>query len=188
VSFTDNEGSSPATQANAGVFYAPIGRPDERTDRLFDVVRVAKGRMDFLVVAAHWGTNWGRIPPEEHTAFAHKLIDAGADLIFGHSPHVYRGIGIYRERPVLFSTGDFINDYAVSPVDRNDRSFLFLVELKKGQVHSLKLMPVLIRNCQSRIARGIEAEEMAASMMDLCAALGTPTAVDEQLCLNIHVK
>lgn len=40
------------------------------------------------------------------------MIDAGADLIFGHSCHVFRGVEVYKNRPIIYSAGDFIDDYA----------------------------------------------------------------------------
>lgn len=39
--------------------------------------------------------------------FAHSMIDAGADVIFGHGPHVTRSIEIYRERFISYSLGNF---------------------------------------------------------------------------------
>jgi hypothetical protein len=39
--------------------------------------------------------------------FAHTLIDAGADVIFGHGPHVTRAIEVYRERFIIYSLGNF---------------------------------------------------------------------------------
>jgi poly-gamma-glutamate capsule biosynthesis protein CapA/YwtB (metallophosphatase superfamily) len=40
-------------------------------------------------------------------AFAHTAIDAGADLVIGHGPHVPRGIEIYKERLIAYSLGNF---------------------------------------------------------------------------------
>jgi poly-gamma-glutamate synthesis protein (capsule biosynthesis protein) len=178
LSFTDNEEGCQATPSSAGVLYAPIEPEDGRTTALFDVIRDVRAHVDFLIVAAHWGTNWGSEPPMAHQAFARRLIEAGADLIFGHSAHVCRGIEIYNQRPILYSTGDFIDDYAISPLDRNDRSFLFFVELEERRVRTIRLVPTLIRECRAQIARGPEAEESSANMMRLCSALGSEVVLD----------
>jgi len=66
---------------------------------------------------------------ENHIPFGHLLIDSGADIVFGHSCHVFQGIEIYRGRPILYSTGDFIDDYAADGIERNDESFIFLIEI-----------------------------------------------------------
>jgi hypothetical protein len=40
-------------------------------------------------------------------AFTHRVIDAGADLVLGHGPHVPRGMEVYRERLIAYSLGNF---------------------------------------------------------------------------------
>ena len=40
-------------------------------------------------------------------AFAHMAIDAGADIVFGHGPHVTRAVEVYRERFIIYSLGNF---------------------------------------------------------------------------------
>ena len=48
------------------------------------------------------GENRGNLP-----AFSHAVIDAGADLVLGHGPHVMRGIEIYKDRLIAYSLGNF---------------------------------------------------------------------------------
>mgnify|MGYP001305550619 FL=1 len=48
------------------------------------------------------GENRGNLP-----AFAHTVIDAGADLVLGHGPHVMRGMEIYKDRLIAYSLGNF---------------------------------------------------------------------------------
>ncbi|MBO0881920.1 MAG: CapA family protein, partial [Mycobacterium sp.] len=59
--------------------------------------------------------------PSEHIqALAHAVIDAGADVVIGHGPHVDRGIEIYQGKPIVYSLGNFImqNDQvALMPQD-----------------------------------------------------------------------
>lgn len=66
---------------------------------------------DLVVASVHWGGNWGYAVPAEHRRLAHRLIDAGADLIHGHSAHHPKGLERYRGRPILYGCGDLINDY-----------------------------------------------------------------------------
>jgi poly-gamma-glutamate capsule biosynthesis protein CapA/YwtB (metallophosphatase superfamily) len=39
--------------------------------------------------------------------FSHEMIDAGADIIFGHGPHVARAVELYKERFIIYSLGNF---------------------------------------------------------------------------------
>jgi len=48
------------------------------------------------------GENRGNLP-----AFTHTVIDAGADVVLGHGPHVMRGIEIYKDRLIAYSLGNF---------------------------------------------------------------------------------
>ena len=81
----------------------------------------------------HTGAATGAPTPRpEHQDLAHALIDAGADVVFGHSPHIFRGVGIHRNRPIIYSAGDFVDDYAVDPVERNDQSFIFMLETEEA--------------------------------------------------------
>ncbi len=64
-----------------------------------------------VVVSVHWGSNWGYEVRHRQVEFAHALVDAGVDLVHGHSSHHPRPIEIYRDRLILYGCGDFINDY-----------------------------------------------------------------------------
>ncbi|NUP11125.1 MAG: CapA family protein [Polyangiaceae bacterium] len=66
---------------------------------------------DIVVVSIHWGGNWGYRVPDAHVRFAHALIDAGADVIHGHSSHHPRPIEVHAGKLVLYGCGDLINDY-----------------------------------------------------------------------------
>ncbi|OPY13473.1 MAG: Capsule biosynthesis protein CapA [Syntrophus sp. PtaB.Bin075] len=71
-----------------------------------------KRKGDIAVVSIHWGGNWGYRVPEEHTRFAHNLIDeAMVDIIHGHSSHHALGFEVYRNKLILYGCGDLINDY-----------------------------------------------------------------------------
>jgi poly-gamma-glutamate synthesis protein (capsule biosynthesis protein) len=173
IAFSDNEPPWEATEAKPGIFYLPIDLGDPRAAALLEAVRQARAEVDLLVVSAHWGPNWGRQPLPGHVFLGRALVDAGADVVFGHSCHVVQGIEIYHGRPILYSSGDFVDDYAVDEVERNDRSFLFGIEMDRGALRRLRLYPTVIREFQARRARGAEAEEIALRMQDLCAEMGT---------------
>jgi poly-gamma-glutamate capsule biosynthesis protein CapA/YwtB (metallophosphatase superfamily) len=177
LAFTDNEPLWEATAERPGTFYVPTSLADPRAQRLINLVRKRKD-LDTLIVSAHWGGNWGYTPPAEHVELAHALIDAGADMIFGHSCHVFRGIEWYKGRPILYSAGGFVDDYAVDPEERNDQSFIFLAEIEGGLPARLRLVPTVISWCQALIAPANEAGTIAAKMHSLCAAFGTSTCWD----------
>jgi poly-gamma-glutamate synthesis protein (capsule biosynthesis protein) len=130
-----------------------------------------------LVVSAHWGANFGYVPEPEHIPFAHALIDHGADIIFGHSSHVFRGVEIYQGRPIFYSAGDFIDDYAIDLTERNDESFIFLVEAEPARIREVRLHPVIIENMQANLSDEVDQTSVIiARMRELCHRLKTKTA------------
>jgi poly-gamma-glutamate synthesis protein (capsule biosynthesis protein) len=173
VAFTDNEPNWEATDHLPGIFHVPVGTEDPREARLFEAIGRAKSMVDFLVVSAHWGPNWGYRPPAAHVPFARSLVDAGADVVFGHSGHVFRGIDVYKERPILYCAGDFIDDYAVDEVERNDESFIFVVQTEGQRIVRVLAFPTIIQEFQARRAHGRQAEAIAGKMALLCQELGT---------------
>ena len=46
--------------------------------------------------------------------FAHSMIDAGADIVLGHGPHVVRPMEIYKDRLIAYSLGNFATYYGIS--------------------------------------------------------------------------
>jgi poly-gamma-glutamate capsule biosynthesis protein CapA/YwtB (metallophosphatase superfamily) len=83
----------------------------EDVEEIAAVVRNASRMADYTLVTihAHEGAPGDRSMPAEFlVAFAHAMIDAGADILAGHGPHVVRGIEIYKGKPIVYSLGDFI--------------------------------------------------------------------------------
>lgn len=75
-------------------------------------VRTARLAADVVVVSIHChessARGWNQEPPADFLLTAARaFIDAGADVIVGHGPHLVRGIEVYRERPILLSLGNF---------------------------------------------------------------------------------
>ena len=162
---------------------------DARAARLFTLVKDAKSQADCLIVSSHWGPNWGYQPPNSHVAFGRALVDAGADVVYGHSAHIFRGIEVRHGRPIVYSTGDFVDDYAVDEIERNDESFAFMLDFQDGAVRDICLYPTLMSDFRSRRADPAEARRIAAKMRFLCDQLGTPSAWDSVgNCLVVRVS
>jgi hypothetical protein len=95
--------------------------------RAVELVRQAAEQADLVVVQMQGGAEGSdrtRVPPAgQHESFAgedrgdlrgfaYAVIDAGADIIFGHGPHVMRGMEFYQGRLIAYSLGNFCG-YAV---------------------------------------------------------------------------
>ena len=174
VAFTDNEPVWAAGEDTPGTNYVPISL-DLDEGHLFRVQKAlerAREWSDFVIATFHWGPNMVRYPSRDFIDFAHAVIDAGCDLFWGHSAHLFQPVEVYKDRLILYDTGDFVDDYYVS-AERNDQSFLFVVTVNEGRTVSLKLIPVLISRCQVNQARGKEAQEICKKMQSLSRDYGT---------------
>jgi poly-gamma-glutamate synthesis protein (capsule biosynthesis protein) len=75
---------------------------------LQSAVRAAKAQADYVVVSIHMGVERATQPRASDIARAHALVDAGADVVFGHHAHVLQPLQIYEERPIFFGLGNFV--------------------------------------------------------------------------------
>jgi poly-gamma-glutamate synthesis protein (capsule biosynthesis protein) len=71
-------------------------------------VRQAAERADIVVVMIHWGVELDTQPRAYQVEEAHRMIDAGADVIFGGHSHRLQPLDTYRGRPIFFSLGNFV--------------------------------------------------------------------------------
>lgn len=170
ISFTDNEPNWSAEEDKPGIFYVELKENGKNLDYLLNLIKETKKIVNYLIISAHWGPNWGYEPLNEHIYFAHKFIDYGADLIFGHSPHIFRGVETYKNKFIIYSAGDFVDDYAVDEIERNDESFVFIWDIE-NQV--LELYPTIIQNFQARLAKKVEKERIMDKMIFLCEKFKT---------------
>ena len=83
-------------------------------EAVMKAVQRAKASADLLIVSIHWGVTPGWQPvfqghlAEYQSPLGRAMIDAGADIILGHHPHVLNGIEVYRRGIIFYSLGHFI--------------------------------------------------------------------------------
>src|SRR3989449_9005163 len=68
----------------------------------------ASGRADLIVVSVHGGKEYVDTPPDYHRDLLHGLVDAGADLVLAHHPHVLQPVVWYQGKPIVQSLGNFV--------------------------------------------------------------------------------
>jgi poly-gamma-glutamate capsule biosynthesis protein CapA/YwtB (metallophosphatase superfamily) len=174
VAFTDNEPPFAAGPDKPGTNYLPVSTEPRVLRRVEEAVREAReAGAETIVFSSHWGPNMVLRPPDAFRRFARAVVDLGADVYYGHSAHVFQGVEVYRGKPILYDAGDFIDDYAVDPDLRNDRSFLFRVSMEGGELRHLELFPVVLPYARVELAGGDEREEILGLMQDLSAEMGT---------------
>jgi poly-gamma-glutamate synthesis protein (capsule biosynthesis protein) len=105
---------------------------------------------DLVIASLHWGPNWGYDVWPEEQRFARALLDAGVDVVHGHSSHHAKGIEVYRGKLILYGCGDLINDYEGIGGHEDFRGDLGLmyfprVDAGSGKLAGLDMTPVHMR-------------------------------------------
>ena len=80
------------------------GRPIANEWLTYSIVH-AKAR-SLVIISAHIGPNWGE-PSPAMRRLAYELLDLGGDVYWGHSNHTPQGVEIYKDKVIMYSTGDF---------------------------------------------------------------------------------
>src|SRR5919112_1157414 len=174
LAFTDNEPPFAAGTDRPGTNYLPVSlQPDVLLKVERAVVAVRALGVETVIFSNHWGPNMVQRPRELFRRFARAVIDLGVDIYYGHSAHVFQGVEIYRGKPILYDTGDFIDDYAVNRELRNDWSFLFKISLEGGEFRRLELSPVTLPYARVHLAKGSEQEAILDRMEHLSGEMGT---------------
>lgn len=114
----------PPKNAEAGEFKAGIAWM--RLKIFEQKINQIKSQVDFTVVSMHSGTEYQNYSNSTQQNFARKMIDAGADLIIGHHPHVVQELEKYQNGYIFYSLGNFIFDQNWS----NETAIGQVVEIK----------------------------------------------------------
>lgn len=140
-------------------------------------IKASKDKCDILIVILHWGVEYDKVPKKWQTDIAHALVDSGADVIYGHHPHVLQGIEIYKDRPILYSTGNFVflkND------DECGKTGVFQMTFDKKGFKKGKFIPVSINYCRANILKNDDekGKNIINMLTNLSAKFGTKISLD----------
>ncbi len=175
VATTDNVASWDAQRRQPGVAYAPADPDKGAFQRLAREVSALAREASIVIVSAHWGPNMVTEPSPTRRDAAHALLNAGADIVWGHSAHVFQGVERTAQGLILHDAGDTVDDYRIDPRKRNDVGFVFQVRLTGRRVGRVRLDPIRIdpKACQVKRADASAAGWARDRMRELCATFGT---------------
>lgn len=140
LSFNDIERSGATGSDTPGVAWAGPG--------VADAVSRAAREADYVVVMLHAGTEYSSEPTARQQEIARMAIDAGADVVVGHHPHVLQPWECYRGGLIIYSLGNFVFD-----LDANDLATLgrgpfetvvAMIHLRPGGPPTVDFRPVVI--------------------------------------------
>jgi len=131
---------------------------------------------DVLVVVVHAGREHLPIPAPYIQAIYHSLVDAGADLVVGHHPHVPQGIQLYNGTPIAYSLGNFAL-WARVPMEYHRLGYFLRARFRGSELSVLEIWPYRIGLDGLRLLTG---EQLARFLQEL-EELSTLIADEDRL-------
>lgn len=118
------------------------------SSRAIEAIEKLKKKADVIIVSMHWGDEYRKKPNSRQIKIAHQLIDAGADLILGHHPHVLQEIEEYKNGIIVYSLGNFVFDQQKA---QTRKSIIFKANLSRGGVSEYSTLPVQIEDSRPQV-------------------------------------
>ncbi|HKS48216.1 MAG TPA: CapA family protein [Amycolatopsis sp.] len=178
-----------ATARRPGVRFVP-DLSSSRATEIAEGVVAAKRPGDLAVVSLHWGSNWGYDVEAGQIRFAHRLADAGVDIVYGHSSHHPRPIEVYQGKLILYGCGDLVNDYeGIRGYEafRDDLRLLYFAGFDPaGALISLRMAPMRARKMSLEHAGEADAEWLRTVLEHACGPFGTRIGRDPDGMLTVH--
>lgn len=141
-----------------------------------NAVHQAKQESDLVIVCAHGGNELMPLPSSQRRRQLHDLIDAGADLVIGHHPHVPQGWEQYSGRYIFYSLGDFYFDGLNGQrYECRDWGFAVRAHIAERRIETLEIVPYHRLEHQAVLfATEAEANSHVAGLVKLSQILAGP--------------
>jgi poly-gamma-glutamate synthesis protein (capsule biosynthesis protein) len=125
------------------------------TTKVQKAVQEAKKEADIVIVSMHSGIEYTATPDSSQKNFAHAAIDAGADIVIGHHPHVAQTLEKYNGKFIIYSLGNFVFDQMWST--QTQQGMTAKVFFTNSGVNRIEFHPVRIHDyAQPRLLEGTE--------------------------------
>jgi len=138
LAYNDNDVVPPAYEAgedSPGTAFMSI--PDMTV-----AVGQSKKISDYVIVSMHSGTEYIEQPNDSQINFARAAIDAGADLVIGHHPHVVQTMEKYKGKYIFYSLGNFVFDQPWSR--ETERGLAIKVYFCKNNINKISFLPIVM--------------------------------------------
>lgn len=163
------------------VWHESMCKVDDDMANALAHVREAADNADLVIASYHWGVEYEKQPTNRQRELAHATIEAGADIILGHHPHVMSGIEAYRDGVILYSMGNFVFDQREAPDGRMNTA-IFNLYVTPGERIDVVIVPLYIPrpDFAPRLVSEERGTEILAELAELSADLGTDLAIEGQ--------
>lgn len=160
-----------ATSAKAGL---AAGRGN--MNAVASAIKAAKTHYDYVLVSFHWGVEYEDYANGDQVRDARRAIDAGADMVLSHHPHVIQGIEFYKRGVIAYSLGDFVFDHYSR---KTGEAFILDSELGPDGVTGVTATPVYLNSDGSpAVVGGAQASVILKRLREISRQHGATVAID----------
>ncbi len=142
------------------------------------IVRELKSRVDLVVVIGHCGVEYIPFPPPYVEKAFQMMVDAGADLVIGHHPHVPQGIQIYKGAPICYSLGNYVF-YQETELIHRKTGYMVQVGISKSGLAEIEIVPYEIGADKLSLLQGEKRKSFFESLKQVSAPLANPDGAQE---------
>lgn len=107
-------------------------------------ISLARAKTDILIVSLHAGEEYIEEPSQFQIDFSHAAIDAGADIVIGHHPHIVQKEEDYNGGRIFYSLGNFVFDQSFS--EKTMRGEIVKVIVENGKIKEAAPQDIKINN------------------------------------------
>ena len=159
-----------ATDSRAG-----LARGLNNMGTVEEAIRSVKSEYDYVIVSFHWGAEYEDDCSGDQVEDAHRAIDAGADMVMGHHPHVIQAVEYYNGRLIAYSLGDFVFDHYSR---KTGEAFILEASLGPAGVSDVVITPVYLNgNGKPEYVHGEEATTILERLRDISAKRKTTVTI-----------
>jgi hypothetical protein len=151
-------------------------------------IRKLRPQVDYVLVAIHWATSRSAEVSPQNRAFAHALIDAGADVILGHHPPHPKGIEVYRGKVIIYAPSNLLRGHNGPNLDDG---YLARFTLGPKSVEKVEVLPIIGKGqpeghtgpydsklFQPALMQAANARQLLENLRSRSASLDTAMAID----------
>jgi poly-gamma-glutamate capsule biosynthesis protein CapA/YwtB (metallophosphatase superfamily) len=152
------------------------------SSNILDIIKNLKRSADVVAISLHWGKPWTQEINVSQIIIADKILDARADIVIGHHPHMLQAVKLQKNALTLFSLGNFIirPDYEKPPNAHN--SVIALINITKGEIQSCGFYPVIIDAYGiPRVAEEKDADNIISNLANLSKLFNTTIKINGQI-------
>jgi poly-gamma-glutamate capsule biosynthesis protein CapA/YwtB (metallophosphatase superfamily) len=166
ISYSDSENLATVKVGNTtlGFLGFDLVSKNLSDEKVVTKIKDAAQKVEVLIVGFHWGNEYQRKSNEIQQKYGHAAVDAGADLVIGHHPHVIQDTEEYNGVLIVYSLGNFIFDQMWSEATREGVIGVF--NFKNDRLYGYEFIPIYINNFSQpeEVADSEKAEKILSSL------------------------